>query len=75
VPIAKILTYITSGVAEPGPVSATGVRIGDTVITAMAVEGDALAAFEPIVTVDDFVQQTAAVDLTGIKLLLQVARE
>jgi hypothetical protein len=76
-PYCDLLSFTVTGLAEPGPVTIVGARVGDYVKTVvnLTTPGSSAANFEEEVTVDDQVQQTGASDLSTETLLVQLARE
>ena len=76
IPLARVLSFYTVGLAAPGAVAAVGARIGDKVVTVanLTTPGSAAATFETVITVDDQIQQTGATDLSAKQLLIQLTR-
>ncbi len=64
-----------AGVAAAGPATATGVKVGDTVVGVIdiaAASVSAAASFESTITVNDEIQQSSASDLSLKKYALLV---
>lgn len=69
--------FCTQGHNGAGAVTATGATVGDQVIAINNITDHALAnsSFEPVVTVNDQIQQTSASDLSAKTLTILLASQ
>lgn len=74
--LALVKFYTFAGVAAAGPVTVTGVKVGDVITSVINVTdtADASASFETAVTVNDQVQQSSASDLSTKKFQAVILR-
>lgn len=78
--IKKLVNILMTfdGVSEAGPCTATGLEVGDVVLSVAGLTagslGDASSSFESTITVDDQIQQSAAGDLSSNDYLATIYR-
>ena len=75
--VTKLIPMTFDGVAAAGPCTATGLAIGDKVISVVGIIGelgDVASKFESTITVVDEIQQSSATDLSGNDYLAIIYR-
>jgi hypothetical protein len=72
----RMVTVVAAGRNAAGAVTATGFKVGDTVVSAVNLTDgtDDTANFEAAITVADQIQQSSAANLTTKKYIFQVQR-
>jgi hypothetical protein len=77
--VTKLDILSFNGVAAAGPITLTGVKVGDKVLGVCSVTagvlGDKSAHFETAITVIDQIQQTQAANLTANTYVALIARK
>jgi len=75
-PQTDLVTVVAAGRNGAGAITATGLKVGDKVVSAtnLTTPAGALASFESEITVADQIQQSSASNLTSSTYIFQVLR-